>query len=201
VATQESGTFTPHPAFSGHPVHVTTAPLGGTVTFFRNAAPMLAGAAVAAGFFWLAGSAAQASITMSCTQGGIKDISLLSVSANGLKKDEIGEDTIGPRKPAPKVSDIIITREIDKASPKFAKIGRGDGLGECTIHLDKSDKGRPTEYLTYVLTDTMVSSFSVATGPRPVETIKLTFRKIEVTDREKGASDSSTFTKESPKPH
>jgi type VI secretion system Hcp family effector len=164
---------------------------------------MLAGAAVAAGFFWLAGSAAQASITMSCSTAGIKDIPLLSVSGTNLKQDAV-EDKTGARKTDPDVKDITIMREVDKATPKLDSFKNGSGLGVCTIHWDKAEGGRPTEYLTITLTDAMVSSYSFAEnnggGKRGrLETIKLTFRKIEVSDRVKGPSDSSTFTKPSPK--
>jgi type VI secretion system Hcp family effector len=163
---------------------------------------MLAGAAVAAGFFWLAGSAAQASITMSCTQSGIKDVALRSVSGTNLKQDAV-EDKFGARKTDPDVRDITITREVDKATPKLASFKNGSGLGVCTIHWDKAEGGRPTEYLTVTLTDTLVSSYSFgergASDRGQLETIKLTFRKIEVSDRVKGPSDS--WTVPSPKPH
>lgn len=82
----------------------------------------------------------------------------------------------------PSISEITMTRELDKSSPKLfieavtGKVGR-------KVQIDFVSTGSPGNiYLTYTLTDTMVSGYSVSANgnDRPTESISLNFAKIEM---------------------
>ena len=57
-----------------------------------------------------------------------------------------------------KLSEICVTRDRDRASPKLAQAcAAGTDLGQVTIHLFDTVVGRAEPYLTYTLTNTYVS--------------------------------------------
>jgi type VI secretion system Hcp family effector len=57
-----------------------------------------------------------------------------------------------------KVSEIFLTRERDKASPKLAQAcSMGENVGTVTIYLLKNVNGNPKPFMTYTLTETFVS--------------------------------------------
>jgi len=57
-----------------------------------------------------------------------------------------------------KVSEIFLTRERDKASPKLAEAcAMGENIGTVTIYLLKNVNGEPKPFLTYTLSETFVS--------------------------------------------
>lgn len=77
------------------------------------------------------------------------------------------------------INEFTITKVIDDASPYLLKescIGTGK---QVTIALTKTGDKLET-YLEYVLKDVMISGYHVNTdGERPVETITMSFTKIE----------------------
>ena len=85
-------------------------------------------------------------------------------------------------------SDISITKVSDVASPKlFNEALQGDGR---TVQIDfcKTDKGALEVYLTYTLTNCMISGYSVSSGgDRPNESMSLNFTKVEMKNIEMGA--------------
>lgn len=57
-----------------------------------------------------------------------------------------------------KVSEIFLTRERDKATPKLAEAcSMGENIGTVTIYLLKNVNGAPKPFMTYTLTETFVS--------------------------------------------
>ena len=57
-----------------------------------------------------------------------------------------------------KVSEIFLTRERDKASPKLAEAcAMGENIGTVTVYLLKNVNGEPKPFLTYTLSETFVS--------------------------------------------
>jgi type VI secretion system secreted protein Hcp len=79
----------------------------------------------------------------------------------------------------PSVSEIVVTKEADKASTKLFELALyGEGL-KVNIDLCKTDKGKPEPYMQYELEDVLISGFSVSSGgDRPSESLSLNFTKI-----------------------
>ena len=100
---------------------------------------------------------------------------------------------------APSVSEITVTKAQDTATIKLVDSAlQGEGK---TVHLDfcKTDKGKLEVYLTYTLTNTMISGYSLSSGgDRPQESLSLNFTKIEVkmlqNDATGAGADSSNVT-------
>lgn len=81
------------------------------------------------------------------------------------------------------ISEVVITKQQDNASPQLStKAFIGTDGEEVTIHLTTtSDQGVNT-ILELILTDTLISGFSVSSGgDRPSESISMNFTKIEST--------------------
>jgi len=81
---------------------------------------------------------------------------------------------------APSVSEIVVTKPTDASSVSLlteALTGEGQPV---TIDFCKTDKGNLTTFLTYTLTNTMVSGLSLSSGgDRPQESVSFNFTKIE----------------------
>lgn len=81
---------------------------------------------------------------------------------------------------APSISEITVSKAQDKSTPKLLNEAlQGEGK---TVIIDfcKTDKGQLVVYLTYTLTNTMISGFSTtAGGDRPSESLSLNFTKVE----------------------
>jgi type VI secretion system secreted protein Hcp len=86
----------------------------------------------------------------------------------------------------PKISDFIITKNLDKASPYlFEQSLVGTSLGDVKIDAcgasDGSDK-----YLQYTFSDVIVSHYDINgissedSNDKPVETLRLNFTKVEM---------------------
>ena len=57
-----------------------------------------------------------------------------------------------------KLSEIFLTRNRDKATPKFAEAcSMGENIGTVTIYMLKNVNGAPKPFMTYTLTETFVS--------------------------------------------
>ncbi len=81
---------------------------------------------------------------------------------------------------APSVSEIVITKNQDKATALLLDAAlQGEGKN-VTIDFCKTDKGKLEVYMTYTLTNTMVSGYSLSSGgDRPSESVSLNFTKVE----------------------
>lgn len=81
---------------------------------------------------------------------------------------------------APSVSEIVVTKQSDAATPKLLQESLwGEGK---TVEIDfvKTEKGKLTKYMTYKLTNTLISGYSLSSGgDRPTESLSLNFTKIE----------------------
>jgi type VI secretion system secreted protein Hcp len=83
------------------------------------------------------------------------------------------------------VQDLSFTKFIDKSTPKlYEKLANGEHIPEIKLSIsDKKYSGNET-YLTYTLTDVLVSSVSTGGSDgkdRPTESISLNFEKIKIT--------------------
>ena len=89
---------------------------------------------------------------------------------------------------APSVSEIVVTKATDVATVKLLDEAlQGEGV-DVTIDFCKTDKGNLSVYLQYVLTNTMISGYSVSSGgDRPQESLSFNFTKIMCKDVGLGA--------------
>lgn len=94
---------------------------------------------------------------------------------------------------APSVSEITLTKAQDAATVKIIDAAfQGEGK-MVTIDFCKTDAGKLEAYLTYTLTNTMISGYSISSGgDRPSESVSLNFTKIEVKLTPMGADNADT---------
>jgi type VI secretion system secreted protein Hcp len=82
---------------------------------------------------------------------------------------------------APSVSEITVTKLQDQATPKLLNEAlQGEGK-TVIIDFTKDDKGKLEVYMTYTLTNTMISGYSVNGdgNGRPSESLSLNFTEID----------------------
>ena len=150
-------------------------------------------------FIWASHSAAQAATYMSCpsgkvpattAKGGSIEISSFQFGVGrGISSPTGG--SADRESSAPSVSEIVITKSQDSASPNFFKsVAAGhSSLGTCTITFDKGSQPKGITYLTITLTNVLVSSYSISSGgDRPTESITLNFTKIEYSNKIEGTT-------------
>ena len=84
---------------------------------------------------------------------------------------------------APSVSEIVVTKPTDISTIKLLDEGlQGEGQ-DCTIDFCKTDKGNLNVYLSYTLTNTLLSGFSINSGgDRPQESLSFSFTKVACRD-------------------
>ncbi|WP_206930480.1 Hcp family type VI secretion system effector [Roseococcus thiosulfatophilus] len=82
---------------------------------------------------------------------------------------------------APSVSEIVVTKTMDIASPLILKAAIGGKAVVTKIELTQTDNnGKHVAFQKYILTDTLVSGYSISSGgDRPTESISLNFTKID----------------------
>jgi type VI secretion system secreted protein Hcp len=82
---------------------------------------------------------------------------------------------------APSVSEIVVTKTFDIASPLILKESLGGKAVEAKIELTQTDNsGKHVAYQKYMLTGTLISGYSISSGgDRPSESISLNFTKID----------------------
>lgn len=82
---------------------------------------------------------------------------------------------------APSVSEITITKSFDAFSPLAMKEALGGKASVVKLELTQTDgKGKHIAYQKYILTDTLVSGYSISSGgDRPSESLSLNFTKVD----------------------
>lgn len=137
------------------------------------------------------------SIAGSVTTDGFKDwIQLGSFQwgvGRGVSLPHGAEDTREGSEPS--VSEIVVTKRMEKASPKLWQdaVG-GDFSSKVTIVFTSTTKDKVESYLEYELTDTGLSGYSVSAGGDnpPEESLSLNFAKVTW---KYGALDAKTGSK------
>ena len=87
------------------------------------------------------------------------------------------------------LGDVVVVRELDKSSTKLQEAACGGGAGsigygEVIIDVVSSVRNKQEPYLRYILTNVLVTSYSVAPGPNsagetvPMESISLNFEEL-----------------------
>lgn len=87
------------------------------------------------------------------------------------------------REPSPpSLSEVTFSRAADQASPElFAQACGGESLGTCTIHLLQVSGQETRVFLTILLEEAMVSSYSAtSSGDNPGESVSVNFTKVSV---------------------
>ncbi len=82
---------------------------------------------------------------------------------------------------APSVSEITITKSFDASSPLMMKEALGGKAVTVKFDLTQTDdKGAHIAYQKYILTNCLVSGYSISSGgDRPSESLSLNFTKID----------------------
>lgn len=82
---------------------------------------------------------------------------------------------------APSVSEVTITKSFDGASPLLLKEALGGKAAVVKLDLTQTDdKGSHIAYQKYILTNTLVSGYSISSGgDRPSESLSLNFTKVD----------------------
>jgi type VI secretion system secreted protein Hcp len=83
----------------------------------------------------------------------------------------------------PSISEISVTKAMDIASNKlFQDAVGGDLSAEVTLKFTSTTKDTVTTFLTYVLSNTGLSGYSLSSGgDNPSESLSLNFTKIMIT--------------------
>jgi type VI secretion system secreted protein Hcp len=83
----------------------------------------------------------------------------------------------------PSISEITVTKRMDKASPKlFLDAVAGKLDSKVSIHFTTTNKGKVETFLKFELENTGISGYSVSSGgDMPVESLSLNFNKIAKT--------------------
>lgn len=82
---------------------------------------------------------------------------------------------------APSVSEITLTKTFDISSPLILKDALGGKAVTAKIEMTQTDNsGKHVAYQKYVLSDTLVSGYSLSSGgDRPSESLSLNFTKVD----------------------
>lgn len=80
----------------------------------------------------------------------------------------------------PTVSEVTFTRDSDQASPElFFQAAGGESLGTCTVHLLQVSGSDSKVFLTLLLEESMISSYSASSGgDNPSESFSVNFTKM-----------------------
>ncbi|MGH7119649.1 MAG: Hcp family type VI secretion system effector [Acetobacteraceae bacterium] len=83
---------------------------------------------------------------------------------------------------APSVSEITVTKNMDKATNKLVEDALGGDMNtEVQIAYATTGKDSVKEFLRWILTNTAISGYSVSSGgDRPTESLSLNFTKVEI---------------------
>ncbi|MEI6159401.1 MAG: type VI secretion system tube protein Hcp [Roseococcus sp.] len=82
---------------------------------------------------------------------------------------------------APSVSEIVLTKTMDIASPLLLKDAIGGQAVVAKIEITQTDNsGKHVSFQKYILTNTLISGYSLSSGgDRPSESLSLNFTKID----------------------
>lgn len=131
------------------------------------------------------------------TKGHEKWIELQSCSLGANRSMTSASSSSADREAStPSVSEIVVTKVTDAATPNLfrAAVGKGPGSEGKLVKIDfcKTDAGDTEPYLQLELENTLVSSFSVSSGgDRPMESLSLNFVKITMNNIGMGAANET----------
>lgn len=113
--------------------------------------------------------------------GHANEIELLSV-AWGASQTAGGTGV--SRRARPVVQDIVVTKALDKSSPKLMQaVVQGTTFKNGQLTLTRQSGDTNMVYLTIKMTDVLITSYSIsgsgAGDPRPIESLSLNFTKVE----------------------
>lgn len=97
---------------------------------------------------------------------------------------------------APSISEVTVTKTLDAFSPLALKAAVGGEGVTVKIDLTRTDNsGTHVAYQKYILTDTMISGYSISSGgDRPSESMSLNFTKFDSEYLKVGSDFKATTT-------
>ena len=152
---------------------------------YRVLRRLLVVAASICAFVWVSHSVAQAAITMSCNAPAVGDVTAHGATINHVQLRDftvenpttIGSSSGGAGAGKAVLQPFTITKTVDTASPSFFKNAANlhTNLGTCTIDFDPGSRPRDQEYLTFTLSNVLISGYKSGST---TETFTLNFTKI-----------------------
>ena len=109
-----------------------------------------------------------------------EEIDIESWSVGG--KVDLGSNAGGARAGKPCVSDLLLVKQVDKASPLlFQALVVGNHIANATLAVRKAGE-KPQDYLVLTLKEVQVSSVQHSSGgDLPMESVALNFASMEMT--------------------
>lgn len=119
------------------------------------------------------------------TAEGYEDfIEIMSVSFGVMREVNMQSGRMANREvSAPNLTQISLTKEADNSvTALFKEATTGSAGSEATLKFVKTSADQLQEFMSIVLTDCMVSGYSISGGSEgpPMESIELSYSKIEV---------------------
>lgn len=129
------------------------------------------------------------------TESAHKDwVGALSVNFTVSQPPSVTQKTAGGRtQEAVEFSELVITKLVDKASPKlFEACTKGSHIPEVTIDYQRASNDGPIKYLEIKLKEVVISGMVHNADPKggnnfPTETVSMVFGAIEKTYTQQGA--------------
>lgn len=145
--------------------------MGGDDSSSRRAAALVAAGGTSGGY----------QLTIDTLTPAGKAIEVMSYSW-GVSNTAAAAGTGGTATGKAKVEDLVITKQVDELSSKLM-LGAASGKHYATATLKLYKPATPTEYVTYVLDDVLISSVqhSGNASDTPAEQVSITFNKITLT--------------------
>jgi type VI secretion system secreted protein Hcp len=113
-----------------------------------------------------------------------KEWIIIESFSHALHQTDGGATGATRRRASATVEDIVVSKSLDKSSPKLAEtVANGKILPSAELHfVSHEGDGSSEPYLVYVLTNVLVTSYSVSGGAddRPTEQVSFNFEKIEM---------------------
>jgi type VI secretion system Hcp family effector len=151
---------------------------------YRVLRRLLVVAASICAFVWVSHSVAQAAITMSCNAPAVGDVTAHGATINHIQLRDftvgnpttIGSSSGGAGAGKAVLQPFTFTKTVDSASPLLFKASlQHTSLGICTIDFDPGSQPRDQEYLTFTLSNVLISGYKSGST---TETFTLNSTKI-----------------------
>jgi type VI secretion system secreted protein Hcp len=118
------------------------------------------------------------------TEGGHKgwiEVHSLSWGVSRMIDTRAGS-AAGREQASPNIGEISVSKETDSSSVHLFMEGTVGTAKKATIHFVKTGTGGQDTFLTFELTNTLVSGYSLSGGGegRPSESVSINFTKVEM---------------------
>ena len=81
----------------------------------------------------------------------------------------------------PTISEVTVTKSMDESSPRIFQEVCSGRAQETKLHLVQTGPEQPETYMEYILTESLISGYSVNSGGEtPSESVSMNFTKMEM---------------------